>query len=95
MLRVGVRCAGLIATSSLTTLVLAGCAHAACSSTRVTSLAALASEVGAGHSVCLGDGSYTGSVDLSNPSAISRSSDNARQSSLSAPLGLTRADLGS
>jgi hypothetical protein len=67
--RVRVRCAGLIATALLTTLVLARCAQAACSSTRVTSLAALASEVGAGHSVCLGDGSYTGSVDLSNPSA--------------------------
>ncbi len=49
-------------------LALSAPAHAACSTTRVTSLVALASEVRAGHSVCLADGSYTGNVDLSNAS---------------------------
>ena len=64
-----IRAAGLLAATVLTTLALAPAAQAACSSTRVTSLAELASEVGAGHSVCLADGSYTGNVDLANPSA--------------------------
>jgi hypothetical protein len=68
-MRVRTACAGLIAIALVAPLALARCAHAACSATRVTSLAALATEVGAGHSACLGDGSYTGSVDLSNPSA--------------------------
>lgn len=68
-MRARIRAAVAIATTVLTTLALAPSAQAACSSTRVTSLAALASEVGAGHSACLADGSYTGSVDLSNPSA--------------------------
>ena len=52
----------------LVMLALSAPAHATCSTTRVTSLAALASEVRAGHSVCLADGSYTGDVDLSNAS---------------------------
>lgn len=49
-------------------LTLSPPADAACSTTRVTSLARLASEVSAGHSVCLADGSYTGDVDLANTS---------------------------
>jgi hypothetical protein len=52
----------------LVMLALSAPAHAACSTTRVTSLGALASEVRAGHSVCLADGSYTGDVDLANAS---------------------------
>ena len=64
-----IRAAGLLAATVLATLALAPSAHAACSSTRVTSLADLASEVGAGRSACLADGSYTGNVDLANPSA--------------------------
>jgi hypothetical protein len=46
--------------------VLAVPAGAACSTTRVTSLAALAAEVHAGRSACLADGSYTGPVELAN-----------------------------
>src|SRR4051794_12791260 len=49
-------------------LALSAPARAACATTRVTSLVALASEVRAGHSACLADGSYRGDVDLSNAS---------------------------
>jgi adhesin HecA-like repeat protein len=64
-----VRATASIAAGVCASLALTAPAEAACSTTRVTSLGALASQVGAGHSVCLGNGSYTGSVDLSNPSA--------------------------
>jgi copper-binding protein NosD len=69
IVRRAVRLGLAIAAAALGALVLAPAAQASCSSTRVTSLAALASEVAAGHSACLGDGLYTGSVDLSNPSS--------------------------
>jgi hypothetical protein len=68
MRRPAVRVALAIAAAGLGALLLACSARASCSTTRVTSLPALASEVAAGRSACLGDGSYTGSVDLSNPS---------------------------
>jgi hypothetical protein len=69
IVRRAVRIALAIAAAALGALVLACSAQASCSTTRVTSLTALASEVAAGRSACLGDGSYTGSVDLSNPSS--------------------------
>jgi Right handed beta helix region len=58
----------VLSAAVLLMLALSPPAHAACSTTRVTSLVALASQVRAGHSVCLADGSYTGNVDLSNAS---------------------------
>jgi hypothetical protein len=63
------RLALAVAAAALGVLALASSARASCSTTRVTSLAALAGEVAAGRSACLGDGSYTGSVDLSNPAS--------------------------
>ena len=62
------RVAAWIIAATLLALALPAPVRAACSTTRVTSLAALASEVSAGHSACLADGSYTGPVELANPS---------------------------
>jgi len=58
--------AGCVVAAALI-LVSAPTAQAACSATRVTSLPDLASEVGAGNSACLADGTYAGNVELSNP----------------------------
>jgi hypothetical protein len=64
-----IRAVALSAAGLCAWLAPASSAEAACSTTRVTSLGALAAQVSAGRSVCLANGSYVGSVDLSNPSA--------------------------
>jgi len=61
--------AGLTATALVVMLAVAPAARADCRGTTVTSLSALAAQVRGGHSACLAPGSYTGTVDLSNPSS--------------------------
>jgi Right handed beta helix region len=61
--------AGLsVALPLLAVLAFAPAARADCRGTSVTSLSALAAQVGAGNNACLAPGSYSGTVDLSNPS---------------------------
>lgn len=59
--------AAMLMISAAFVLVAPASAQAGCSTTRATSLPQLAAEVGAGHSACLAAGTYTGSVDLANP----------------------------